>query len=60
MLVVRGDAPRRHAGSLLHNVRVNAPSNQLLAEKRLNQGVARERLRSAESNAPLSASWCIA
>ena len=46
--------------NLLHNVRVNAPSNHGWTDRRLNQGVDRERLRSAESSAALSASWCIA
>jgi hypothetical protein len=51
---------RSHADSLRHNVRVNAPSNHPLTERRLNHGVARERVRSAESSAALSDIWCIA
>jgi nitric oxide reductase activation protein len=51
---------RVHADSLRHNVRVNTPSNHPLAERRLNHGVARDRVRSAESSAVLSDIWCIA
>ena len=51
---------RCHAGALLNNVRVNAPSNHGWTDSRLNHGVERERLRSAESSAALSESWCIA